>query len=99
MVHAIINSAGKKRGASASPVPQYWAEEVSLPQIFLNLHHEVGVVLEQELFLAHLTLNINVHASVRRSSTHPAKIDLNKKWLPMQKTIQNFNIDTQGLKK
>ena len=41
---------------------------MSLPQIFLNLHHEVGVVLEQELFLAHLTLNINVHASVRRSS-------------------------------
>ena len=66
---------------------------MSLPQIFLNLHHEVGVVLEQELFLAHLTLNINVHASVRRSSTHPAKIDLNKKWLPKQQTIQNFNID------
>ena len=28
--------------------------------------------------------------------THPAKIDLNKKWLPKQKTIQNFNIDAQG---
>ena len=26
---------------------------------------------------------------------HPVKIDLNKKWLPKQKTIQNFNIDGQ----
>ena len=26
---------------------------------------------------------------------HPAKMDLNKKWLPKQKTIQNFNIDAQ----
>ena len=78
MVHAIINSAGKKRGASASQMPQYIAEEVSLPQIFLNLHHEVGVVLEQELFLAHLTLNINVHASVRRSSDRPTDSKPNK---------------------
>ena len=30
---------------------------------------------------------------------HPRKIDLNRKWLPKQKTIQNFNIDAQGLKK
>ena len=30
---------------------------------------------------------------------HPAKIDLSKKWLPKQKTIQNFNIDTQGFRK
>ena len=29
----------------------------------------------------------------------PAKIDLNKKWLPKQKTIQNFNIDAQGFRK
>jgi len=33
------------------------------------------------------------------SSTHPTKIDLNKKWLPKQKTIQNFNIDAQGSRK
>ena len=32
-------------------------------------------------------------------SPHPAKIDLNKKRLPKQKTIQNFNIDVQGLRK
>ena len=31
--------------------------------------------------------------------THPAKMDLNKKWLPKQKTIQNFNIDAQGFRK
>ena len=30
---------------------------------------------------------------------HPAKIDLNKKWLPKQKTIQNFNIDALGFRK
>ena len=30
---------------------------------------------------------------------HPAKIDLNEKWLPKQKTIQNFNIDGQGFRK
>ena len=29
-------------------------------------------------------------------ATQPAKIDLNKKSLPMQKTIQNSNIDAQG---
>ena len=32
-------------------------------------------------------------------SPHPAKIDLNKKWLPKQKTIQNFNIDALGFRK
>ena len=32
-------------------------------------------------------------------ATHPAKIDLDKKWLPKQKTIQNFNIDAQGFRK
>ena len=31
--------------------------------------------------------------------SHPAKIDLNKKWLPKQKTIQNCNIDAQGFRK
>ena len=30
---------------------------------------------------------------------HPAKIYLNKKWLPKQKTIQNFIIDAQGFRK
>ena len=31
--------------------------------------------------------------------TYLAKIDLNKKWLPKQKTIQNFNIIVQGFRK
>ena len=31
--------------------------------------------------------------------TPPAKVDLNKKWLPKQKTIQNFSIDAQGFGK
>ena len=29
----------------------------------------------------------------------PVKIDLNKKSLPKQKTIQNFTIDAQGFRK
>ena len=36
---------------------------------------------------------------IRSSASHPAKIYLNKKWLPKQRTIQNFNIDVQGLGK
>ena len=28
-----------------------------------------------------------------------AKIELNKNWLPKQKTIQKFNIDAQGFRK
>ena len=35
----------------------------------------------------------------KRKLSHHAKIDLNKKWLPKQKTIQNFNIDAQGFRK
>ena len=31
-----------------------------------------------------------------QEDSHPAKIDLNIKWLPRQKTIQNLNID-QGI--
>ena len=31
--------------------------------------------------------------------TQPAKLDLNKKSLPKQKTIQNFTIDAQGFRK
>ena len=34
-----------------------------------------------------------------RLLTQPANIDSNKKWLPKQKTIQNFNIDAPGLRK
>ena len=33
-----------------------------------------------------------------RAMAHPAKKDLNKKWLPKQKTIQNFNIDVHGFR-
>ena len=33
------------------------------------------------------------------SQAHSAKIDLEKKWLLKQMTIQNFNIDAQGLRK
>ena len=35
----------------------------------------------------------------KRKLSHPAKIDLNKMWLPKQKTIQHFNIDAQGFRK
>ena len=44
-----------------------------------------------------------VHITRRRpcgkyTTPHPAKKDLDKKWLPKQKTIQNFNIDALGFK-
>ena len=31
--------------------------------------------------------------------SQPAKLDLNKKSFPRQKTTQNFNIDAQGFRK
>ena len=31
--------------------------------------------------------------------SQPAKIDLNKKFFPKQKTLQNFTIDAQGFRK
>ena len=31
--------------------------------------------------------------------SHPATIDLNKKWLPKVKTIQNFKSDALGFRK
>ena len=36
---------------------------------------------------------------VLQSYTQPAKLDLNKKSFPKQKTIQNFTIDAQGFRK
>ena len=38
-------------------------------------------------------------AQIEINLSYPAKIDLNKKWLPKQKTIQNFNVDAQGFRK
>ena len=37
--------------------------------------------------------------SGQEDPAHPAKIDLNEKWLPKEKNIQNFNIDAQGFRK
>ena len=37
--------------------------------------------------------------AIESALSHPAKMDLNKKRIPKQKTIQNFNIDAQGLRK
>ena len=33
------------------------------------------------------------------STSQPAKLDLNKKSFPKQKTIQNYTIDAQGFRK
>ena len=38
-------------------------------------------------------------SSARDSEAQPAKLDLNRKSLPKQKTIQNFHIDAQGFRK
>ena len=43
---------------------------------------------------------INCSDTCRAQYTaQPVKIDLNKKSLPKQKTIQNFTIDAQGFRK
>ena len=36
---------------------------------------------------------------MKEALSQPVKVDLNKKSLPKQKTIQNFNIDAQGFRK
>ena len=47
-----------------------------------------------------MVLNKDTHSPlVPIDCAQPAKIDLNKKWLPKQKTIQNFIIDAQGFRK
>ena len=38
-------------------------------------------------------------SSARDSEAQPAKLDLNRKSLPKQKTIQNVTIDAQGFRK
>ena len=46
------------------------------------------------------TSSENKNGSLQNISlSHHAKMDLNKKWLPKQKIIQNFNIDAQGFRK
>ena len=42
---------------------------------------------------------IKGHCNKNKGKTQPAKIDLNKKWLPKQNTTQNSNIDAQGFRK
>ena len=39
------------------------------------------------------------HTEKKTNTTQPAKLDLNKKSFPKQKTIQNFTIDAQGFRK
>ena len=47
-----------------------------------------------------VNLEINIVRDHGEAGTaHPAKMDLNKKWSPKQKTIQNFNIDAKGFRK
>ena len=51
------------------------------------------------MFLAEVQQTKKQMQKCNRIAAHPSKIDLNKKWLPKQKTIQNFNIDAQGFRK
>ena len=46
-----------------------------------------------------LLLRILAVAAVWWAQSQPAKLDLNKKSFPKQKTIQNFTIDAQGFRK
>ena len=36
---------------------------------------------------------------ISNTNSHPAKLDIDKKLLPKQKTIQNFNIDAPWFRK
>ena len=45
------------------------------------------------------TIQLSFSFQVEHYNPQPAKIDLNKKSLPKQKTIQNVTIDAQGFRK
>ena len=58
------------------------------------------MVLKSNIFTTSAVKFETTHLSMQKlSTTHPNKIDLNRKWLPKQKTIQNSNIDAQGFSK
>ena len=40
-----------------------------------------------------------VSSNINHNTAQPAKVDLNEKSFPKQKTIQNFTIDAQGFRK
>ena len=72
------------------------------PNRFHQLDHKIGIwfsyLLEQSL--EKLTLEIEIqHQNHHYSLSQPAKLDLNKKSFPKQKTIQNFIIEAQGFRK
>ena len=50
-------------------------------------------------FWIHKELEIRVVTCAIFFWSQPAKLNLNEKSLPKQKTIQNFTIDTQGFRK
>ena len=59
------------------------------------MENAILFTLKQGLEIALKSLS----AKSRDFSTHPFKIDLNKKWLPKRKTIQNFNTNGQEFRK
>ena len=63
-----------------------------------GLDQKVGYTSQKKRCLDSLT-GSSLKCNRSHFSTLPAKIDLNKKWLPKQKTIQNFTIDAQGFRK
>ena len=65
-------------------------KEVDLPPIPPEVAQRCFDMLDQNLIGNILRIG---------NLAHLAKIDLNKKLLPKQKTIQNFNIDALGFKK
>ena len=59
---------------------------------FLNFRYAQAIVDSKDHFKIP-DLDLNHVINLTRFQVKPAKIDLNKKFLPKQKTIQNFNID------
>ena len=69
-------------------------DHVDLFQPFVMHNHTSG---EDNGFVnAIVWVNLDNYHLVK---SHPAKIDPNKKWLPKQKIIQNFNINALGFRK
>ena len=46
-----------------------------------------------------MCINVYLSKAMINGDSEPAKVDLNKKSFPKQKTIQNFTIGAQGFRK
>ena len=67
-----------------------------LSKLDIQVLHAIEKII---LIANHFQNCISSGTQILEFVTQPAKLDLNKKSFPMQKTIQNFTIDAQGFRK